>query len=130
MDIAEFLTARWDEEERIARAAAIHSRPRDGDNDGSTWRVSDDADVYCAHLPLLVGPWETNVGQEVAEHIGLHDPARVLADLEAKRAILAWHLGPNCPRCPYGEAAQCPTIGALLRIHRDHPDFDPAWVER
>lgn len=86
MTLAEFLTARLDEDEAAAREVSRR------------W------------------PW---------------DPARVLADVAAKRAIVAkWH--------SLAEQADHPTIGAhctgvgltlhlLAQPYSSHPDFDPAW---
>lgn len=89
MTLVEWLTAILDEDERVARAAIV--------------------------LPGRVGEWEvrrfsprarllpsvfmkgeiyhvvTEVDDDTAQHIALHDPAAVLADIAAKRAILALH---------------------------------------
>jgi hypothetical protein len=68
--------------------------------------------------------------------------AYILADVDAKRAILADHeampVGDRvfCRRC--GEPPQwgfdagtveypCPTLLALTLPYVDHPDYDPAW---
>lgn len=86
-----------------------------------------------------------------AEHIARHDPARVLADVAAKRAILDLHR----PRVPYGYGHSldemladgsaacsvcgdqgvdittvyhpCDTLLVLARVWAEHPDFAPAW---
>jgi hypothetical protein len=73
------------------------------------------------------------------------DPARVLADVEAKRRIVALHsnrydLG-ECAICAEGwmdltsgEGSHspllfpCPTLRALASVYRDAPDFDPSWA--
>lgn len=83
--------------------------------------------------------WETfNEGQSVLT------PRAVLADITAKRAILAEHEESGnyphiCMRC-YKEPGwpesdwegtmhewPCPTIRLLAQPFAEHPDFDPAW---
>lgn len=99
-DLAAWLRARFDEDERIARAAAEpeswielnrHPRPE--------WHVQQWADPDCAAVvadpessayPVVT----TTIGMDEAdaearaEHIARHDPARVLRAIEAKRALL------------------------------------------
>lgn len=65
VDIAEFISARLDED----RAAATEAASRPG---GPAW---DDGTRLTA----------------VARHINRHDPARVLREIEAKRAIVGAH---------------------------------------
>jgi hypothetical protein len=80
-------------------------------------------------------------------HIARHDPARVLAEVEAKRALIA-RGGPLCTsNCddpdslpmdpdtgwtvPLEHHFDCGAYEAaklLARPFRDHPDFDPAWL--
>jgi hypothetical protein len=64
-------------------------------------------------------------------------PARVLREVEAKRAILTLHAGsvdhdypqeaPVCGTC--GEWGPCETLRALSPVYSDHPDYDPVWRE-
>ncbi|MCX5335494.1 DUF6221 family protein [Streptomyces sp. NBC_00140] len=88
------------------------------------------------------------VPSAVGGHIVRHDPARVLAEVEAKRQLTA-RGGPFCTSncdepgnepmdpdtnwttplehhfgCGAHEAAKL-----FARPFRDHPDFDPAWLE-
>lgn len=80
MNIAEFLAACLDEDETIARATRqaspswqnfdVDGELRDSVNAGTVARVPADED---------------------RAHIARHDPARVLADIAAKRRILARH---------------------------------------
>lgn len=130
MDMAEFLTARLDEDAQAARlCSGMHlSTYLEGDDEG--WAVESSDGDYGA----IIG------GQALAEHIARHDPARVLADVAAKRAILADHhrtpMDPEwCDRCDTGESLDnqvsadypCPTLLALAQPYAEHPDFDPAW---
>jgi hypothetical protein len=54
-----------------------------------------------------------------AVHIARHDPARVLAECEAKRRIVEW----------YGEepGRVGPALGMLAAVYADHPEFREEW---
>lgn len=93
------------------------------------------------HLSL-----ESELSPVVAAHITRHDPARVLADIAAKRAVVELH-GPtrdnrafsmretpeqSCSVCVMAHADMdcenepwpCPTLRALALPYRDHPEFE------
>jgi hypothetical protein len=60
-----------------------------------------------------------------------YDPARVLREVEAKRALLTGHEGVH--RCDWGEHrggdfTPCKQVVTLAAVYRDHPDYDPEWV--
>jgi hypothetical protein len=57
-------------------------------------------------------------------------PARLLAEVEAKRAILAhWTSDAQFPDFHGGyEEAMNDAALALAQPYADHPDFDPAWL--
>lgn len=71
----------------------------------------------------------------VAQHVALHDPVRVLREVEAKRRVLGRHAlspaegDPERPwddrdDCQYdGELWPCDDLLDLARVHVDHPDF-------
>jgi hypothetical protein len=138
VDIAEFLAARLDEEQRRAEAAAKESSPR-FDVDGKQWRNSDGEGIYCQELPLAVGPYGV-LGDAFVSHVLAYDPARVLAEVAAKRAIVdLWE-----PSLPDGaqdgrdwnekeaDDARAYVLELALRhlasLYADHADFDPAWA--
>jgi len=58
------------------------------------------------------------------------EPARVLADITAKRRILEEH-APGRDRCDEHDASfrtiPCPTILALATVYADHPDYHEEW---
>jgi len=59
-------------------------------------------------------------------------PSRVLAECEAKRAIIQHHLfdhldGRHLCQDAMVEDDECDELRALAAIYSDHPDFDPAW---
>lgn len=58
------------------------------------------------------------------------DPARVLAECEAKRATLREHaIGPtgDCGVCSYWSEYPCPTVRFVAAVYSDHPDFREEW---
>lgn len=107
-DLAAFLRERLDEDEAVARTA---------DERVSYWyQPGEDPE----HLE-----WE---------HIARHGPARVLAEVAAKRAIVDLHWqwqdeeGPVdiCDACD-GMRYPCLTMLHLAVVYADHPDYDEAW---
>lgn len=134
-DLAAFVAARLDEDEAAARAVKplghvfdmggtrldekfSHGRVRFASEDGRS-RIEGDA--------------------AAASHFGRHDPARVLREVAAGRAILA-QIAPWMDSCEdehwysRGVGAQPPYEGSLLllkimaAVYDDHPDYDPAWA--
>lgn len=80
-----FLAARYDELEAAAKAAERRFP--------SPWQH---ADMTGASLPFAVSLYDSGDeslavvrGSYAAQHIALHDPARVLREVEAMRAVLA-----------------------------------------
>lgn len=134
MSLVEFLRARLDEDQEAARRCApgpwaLVGEPRET-------RV-----VSCPTGVAVALGWLRD-----AEHIASHDPARVLADVAAKRAILDLHKPERvwtgskyedgkCTTCLLWESQgysryedfPCPTLRALVAMYADHPDYDPAW---
>lgn len=76
-DLVAWLRAQLDEDERVALACRYQTWTRDG------------ASIYSGHPTDEVVDWVYDEGGW--EHIALHDPARVLREVEAKRRILARH---------------------------------------
>ena len=120
-DIVAFLRARLDEDEAAARAIAeqVAASP-----DSS-------AEIGLAHPDLAIG--------DCPSYLGDYDPARVRADVEAKRRIVAEHVCP-CPDPDCGDCsacsgrhhadptpAPCTTLRMLALPFADHPDYDEAW---
>lgn len=106
--LADFLTQRLDEDEAVARAVE--------------WAEDD--------WPIVVNEWVWPHHFSAAAHIARHDPARVLADVAAKRKIVEMH-HPIDPCDAHDGATQktvnCDTLRALASMYADHPEFDPAW---
>ncbi|WP_432091049.1 DUF6221 family protein [Streptomyces sp. NRRL F-5630] len=116
-----FLRARLDEDEAAARAA----KPGPWSADGGA--------VYGIHPTDGVVDYS-----ESAAHIARHDPARVLAEVEVKRALLELHhevedpqeMQDFCAACDvtgtYPEYP-CRTLRLLALPYSSHPGYDESW---
>lgn len=124
--ITEFLRSRLAEDERVAQEASSHLR---------AWEVRG-LDVYVVDGPPSLNPIARHAFGHVAEHIARWDPARVLAEVEAKRRILDLHgLDHECSTYDHhGEIdtcswaiGYCSTLQVLAVPYSGHPDYNPAW---
>jgi hypothetical protein len=77
-EIADFITAQYDRIAQKARAASVRA---------ATWDVRGTWHLEGVEHNV-VGEEEAFCHPHNAEHIAIHDPAHVLADIESKRAIL------------------------------------------
>lgn len=141
-DLVAFFSARLDEDEAIAQAATPGPWEVDNENYAEAIRTLDEGDSVVSG-----GRWggEAPVfGTDDALHIARHDPARVLADVTAKRAIIesfnradveAQRRGVlRASKAEGDDLAVLIVAGTLQSIllalaqqYTDHPDFDPAW---
>jgi Family of unknown function (DUF6221) len=134
-DLIAFLAARLDEDEAAAKAAQAPSPWKAAVHESDHWIVTD-----ATGEPLIYD--EGTPSLEEAAHIARHDPARVLRDVAAKRAILAEH-GPasggrDADRCRVCTAvhdghatrfrAPCPTLLFLAAIWSDHAAYQQEWA--
>lgn len=149
-DIAAFLAARLDEEHQLALDAEYSSG-------GGTWLFegpSPDGKSRPGRLKLGDGPWlisdpelraptfGDNFDGYQLEHIARHDPARVLAEVAAKRHLLEWctevtkHFDwttLNAPGLllhdPNARATNTATLAmqTMAVSYADHPDYDASW---
>lgn len=149
MNIKEFLLARITEDELMAiNASRSVNSAKSGNGDasaGTKW-TSKMGMVEGEHL----GDWgDSNlwdcegaaslcVAEQVADHMARHDPARVLAECRAKRAIVAmaadeggyvkvgdWEsCSDSCPEVIASEA-----IRAIAAVYADHSDYQAEWGE-
>ena len=131
-DLIAFVRARLYEDEAAAKVAANVAGPE------WTWKTGvDDFDEVTdyvmskggAHLIDTMGGVESE-----APHVARHDPARVLREVKAKRAILAAYApvakndGRGEPEYAFGWADGLGmAVRALAAIWDGHPDFRPEW---
>ncbi len=137
MTLTEFLNARIAEDEAVARVAVIPA------HDGykphpelASWHYEPDGEVeYVQTAEMLAHQYaeriyvtmdgegiRSAVDEEVGPHIARHDPARVLAECEAKRRII------NMMDDPRRDTYEIHEVLAVLALpYADHPDYDPAW---
>jgi hypothetical protein len=123
-ELTEFLLARIAEDEELARGAHY---------DGQRWyseeefvgRYPDCCDCGCE---VMMG---ANRKIEAA-HVANWDPARVLAECAAKRAIVALHRPDDLESSDrgmyfYAEGAG-DAVKALAAVYKDHPDYQSEWA--
>lgn len=134
--LVEFLRARLDDDyEAVQRVLGtnVMAAIRDG-VPAPHWVPSPNSEA---------GIWDTNHQPRVKfawprerDHIIRHDPARVLAEVEAKQRILKRHArcGSGVGRCDDGghgwddvEGGGCADLGDLARPFADHPDYEERW---
>lgn len=129
MDLAQFLRERLAEDERIARAACW-------DEQSDVWTARPPQKSYERYTVVdylddgVVAVTPENADDDgVGRHIAAWDPARVLAEVEAKLGVLETcqtflHENENGPDpCARG------VLRSLARPYRRRPDFDPAWLD-
>jgi Family of unknown function (DUF6221) len=126
-----FIEARLADDERTALAIKPELR---GWQTAGGWPEHHPTKVVSGEV--LIVDDDADMATEVMPHIARHDPARVLREVAAKRAILA-----DLDRAR-AQAKQHPkdlaTTGWMLGIMRalgylalawnDHLDFDPSWT--
>jgi hypothetical protein len=148
MTVVEFLRARLDEDEQAARGATPGPwsyNPGKMWLDGKAFETFDrsQGEEYVAHggpspftgCVAATGPASHSQSMADAAFIARHDPARVLAEVEAKRRIVEEHAmgtiyafvreGPYCTADD--QVYPCRTLRLLALPHAAHPDYDEAW---
>jgi hypothetical protein len=163
MSITEFLLARITEDEAVARAATAgpwrHNPRKVWYQDANKLRAArsgnpfitggeefvgagpDDGDNETTVGVATTGPEDDPQAMADAAFIARHDPARVLAECAAKRAIIDEHregrfftTHQGCVVCRTGDGPMlpvnypCPTVRALATIYANHPDYRPEWA--
>lgn len=119
-DLVQFLRARLDEDEQAARRA------------GDSFRQIGETGVIVATEGDRAEECASANWAGIAEHIVRHDPARVLAEVEAKRELLADYERFVAERRrmmggwdSYPEPS--PVLTAFATVYADHPDYRPEW---
>lgn len=112
-DLVAFLRARLDEDEQVAQAV-----------EAGPWHV-DGGSVYAGYPTEQVVDYS-----EAAEHIARHDPARVLADVEATREVLRLTKRAFDYRETFLSGFATAMEGALRLFavaYAEHPDYREEW---
>lgn len=132
MTIMDFLLARIAGDEAVARAATP------GPWETMTEETADGENIYYTvehgRAQLCDMSSTSMQGRSDAEHIARHDPARVLAECAAKRAIVEqWNdpasFGPFSDAVGVGIAEGIDTaLRALAAVYTDHPDYRQEWA--
>jgi hypothetical protein len=116
--LIEFLRTRYDEEQRDAEAAY----------DGDGYR---EWDIPCTGVVQVAGGDLDGLvvaPRNAAIHVARHDPARVLADVAAKRWLVDRAEHVMASSRDHAEAtAWLHVVQRLATVYADHPDYDPAW---
>lgn len=116
-DLVTFLRARLNEDEQEAAAASP-----------GPWHVDAEADEVLAVDDIVVAEGFALSGQQLratTRHIARHDPARVLAEVAAKRSMIG-RIDSHATIMGWDEVH-----GDLLRLlalpYADHPDYRDEW---
>lgn len=121
-DLVQFLRARLDEDEGVAQSALELAPP--GSSARTKWNT----------MPHGRRTSEFGIHPEAMLHSAMHGPVRVLAEVEAKRRIIAAHErrpmpkgeGADCAHC-WGAVWPCPTLRLLALPYADHRDYRQEW---
>ncbi|MFJ3923030.1 DUF6221 family protein [Streptomyces sp. NPDC090022] len=138
-DLVQFLRARLHEDELIARSVQDRSTPWDGQwvPDGTNvLRTKNGHVLTYGHattdgrdLPMPLKPG-------LVDHWARHDPARVLAEVDAKRQALNHYerIQQHTKKSNGGddyilaEGAVCRQIEFMALPYADHPDYRTEWA--
>jgi len=119
MTPVEFLQARLVEDELTALAAV----------DGSSrWRTSYHyRDVKDEHGRYVVQADSRHPSVEQAAHIARQCPARVLAEVEAKRLVIADYLRLDAAGDVLARGIVEDVLRGLCSAYSEHPDYNTSW---
>lgn len=123
-DLVAFLAARLDEDEEAARQVE------------GTWRQIDQTGVIVASDGRHAEECASAHWAGVAEHIARHDPARVLRDVAARRAIVtSWRASNAEMQTPLPDDRNIgvadgldEAVCYLAAVYADHPDYQEEWA--
>lgn len=123
-DLVEFLRARLDEDEEIAR----HASP------GPWHCTSDPLGMHIENgdglgrIVMRSGADRADArGWSNIEHIARHDPSRALAEVAAKRQVVTAYEASSAPFLAAQRPGLWMAVKSLATAYSDHPDFAAAW---
>jgi hypothetical protein len=123
-EIADFIEVQYRRIEAAAREAGARS---------ATWDVNGTWHLEGVEHNVIGGE-EAFCHPHNADHIAIHDPAYVLADIESKRRIVARHSDPrgkdpSCSSIDYPENAKdCETLRLLAAPFSGEPGYKEDWA--
>lgn len=135
MTLIEFLHARLDEDEQVAKNAPVN----DGCIPPAHWTVS----THWADQQRVVMGTADDFAlptPEHATHVARHDPARVLREVQAKRAVLDLRDALTDRRAVLSEYTMRTThteagvesydhvIQHMAAVYADHPQYQSEWA--
>jgi hypothetical protein len=130
-DLIAFLRARLNEDEELAQECPPNFNIAESPEREGMFEIR-------AHAPEAPGRFD-DLGEfqyPYAQYIARHDPARVLADVDAKRQIIEEHTdldGAICPTCTEQDtyrtpqAEPCRTLRLLALPYAGHPAYREGW---
>lgn len=125
-DLTEFLLARIAEDEAAARAV-----PPLGHNFDMGGHRQDERFTFGRILPSSadgMGNWSKHCDSPITrDHFSRHDPARVLAECEAKRRIMGLVTQMGGYYEPDAGRVGAEVLRALALPYADHPDYRDEW---
>lgn len=119
MTMVEFLQARLAEDDLIALTAT------DGSPQWMT--LYDYRDVKDDEGHYVVQADTRHPSLEQAAHIARHCPARVLREVEAKRAVIAEFLRCEAVGDLLGRGIIEDILRSLCSVYAEHPEYNDAW---
>lgn len=124
-DLVQFLNDRLAEDE----AAATEAGSDEWSSDDAVWMLMDSKGEAVVHN-------EGKPTEEQAIHMARHDPARVLREVAAKRALLQRYASAarsaevayaNDSDVYFAEGLE-QSIGIMAAAYSDHSEYDPEWT--
>ena len=119
MTLVEFLQARLAEDELTALAAI------DGSPHGHSSHLYRDVKDDDGHYVVQADSRLPSVEQ--AAHIARHSPARALAEVEAKRAVIADYLRLDAAGDVLARGVIEDVLRAIVAAYARHPDYSATW---
>jgi hypothetical protein len=121
-DLVRWLGEQYDEDERIARAAA--------EENGPDWHYDGHAVITRREGDLVAVGSQDFMGPERGVHIAVHDPARVLREIDAKRDLLRFAEGIHDHHETFttGVASRLEkTLRLFALAYADRPGYQESW---
>lgn len=120
-ELVAFVRQQLAEDERVAREVTELARFDEWDAAGS--RVDDEIGRSNWEVVGIARPPSVPAAKAISQHIARWDPARVLAEVEAKRRILDLH----APLADYKGRVQCETVSLLAQPYAGRDGWREEW---